>query len=120
MRYARYGGSPHHKSKPADYDFIPPVAPLGDKSLCDHVRPITLREATGLFRSGIRRGMVNGHLNRHGLPAYVWSVDKDGQAYEAKPGDDGRTYHGYSLYREVSAARCIRQEWERREDLSDA
>ena len=119
LRRARYGGSPHHKSKPADYDFIPPTAPLDGKSLCDHDRPIKLKEAIGLFKSGIRRGMVSGHL-KNGLPAFVWSVDEDGQAYEAKPGDDGRTYHGYPLYKEVSIARYIRQEWKRREETSDA
>ena len=32
---ARYTGSAHHKRKPADYGFRPPVNPRPHKSLCD-------------------------------------------------------------------------------------
>jgi hypothetical protein len=49
---ARYTGSAHHKSKPADYGFRPPVNPRPSKSLCDDRRTITLREASRLFQSG--------------------------------------------------------------------
>lgn len=122
LRGARYCGSPHHKSKPGDYGFIPPAAALPGKDLCDGegLPAIKLREAIRLFRSGIRRGMVSGYLNHHGLPVRVWSVDEHGHAYEAKPGDDGRRYHGFRLVKDESTARYIRQEWQRREDPSDA
>ena len=80
---------------------------------------IKLREAIRLFRSGIGRGMVSSYLNSHGLPVRVWSVDEHGHAYEAKPGGDGRRYHGFRLVKDASTARYIRQEWQRREDPSD-
>ena len=121
LRRAQYCGSPHHKSQPADYDFIPPAAPLPGKDLCDGdgLPAIKLREAIRLFRSGIGRGMVSSYLNSHGLPVRVWSVDEHGHAYEAKPGGDGRRYHGFRLVKDASTARYIRQEWQRREDPSD-
>ena len=78
---SHYVGSAHHKTRPADYNFNPPVNPRNGKSLCDELRPITLREAIKLFRSGVRLGMVSAHQER-GLPKYVWAVDQDGEAYE--------------------------------------
>lgn len=84
---ARYIGSAHHKSKPADYCFNPPANPRPGKSLCDGLRVIRKIEATRLFRSGIRSEMVSSYVDgNNGLPKYVWAVDKDGEAYEAKMG----------------------------------
>ena len=79
-------GSAHHKSRPADYGFHPPVNPRPDKSLCDKWGVIRLLEASKLFRSGIGLGMVSDYLE-NGLPKFVWSVDYAGEAYEAKLGD---------------------------------
>lgn len=117
LRNARYGGSPHHKSKPADYGF--PPAPRATKSLCDDGRPVKLKEATRLFRSGIAKDMVSKHLNSNNLPAYVWSVDEYGQPFEAKPGGDGNTYHGYRLDRDDPASDYILDQWKGREKTSD-
>ncbi len=110
---ARYVGSPHHKSRPADYGFQPPVNPRPQKSLCDDLRTITLREARRLFRDGIRREMVSSHLE-NGLPKYVWAVDHSGEAYEAKLGHDGASYHGYRLYRDQRMRRYIIHAWSER------
>ena len=119
LHQAQYCGSPHHKSRAADYGFQPPVAPRPGKSLCDDLRSIKLREATRLFRTGIRRGMVSCRVTSDGLPAFVWSVDEHGQPYEAKPGGDGQTYHGYRLNEDDSTSEYIRQQWKLREETSD-
>ena len=94
---ARYTGSAHHKRRPADYGFNPPVSPRPDKSLCDANRAVPLAEAEALFREGVARGMVSVY-SAGGLPKYVWAVDSGGRAYEAKIGGaDNREYHGYEL-----------------------
>ena len=113
LAVARYTGSALHKSKPSDYGFTPPMARRLGKSLCDARRGINLREATELFRAGIRLGMVSSYLEG-GLPKFVWSVDRYGEAYEAKLGEDGLSYHGYALYREQRMRRYIIEEWKRR------
>ena len=119
LRQARYGGSAHHKRRPADYGFNP--APRPKKNVCDPkgFPPVKLKEAIGLFRSGIRRGMVSHKLNDKGLPVFVWAVDGNKQVYEAKPGEDGRTYHGYRLYRDDRQYRPLLHEWKTREGTSD-
>ena len=110
---ARYVGSAHHKSRPADYNFNPPVNPRPSKSLCDDLRTITLQEAIKLFRSGVRLGMVSVH-QENGLPKYVWAVDQDGEAYEAILGSDGPNYHGYRLNRKAPNREYVIAEWNRR------
>ena len=111
---ARYVGSALHKSKPADYCFTPPVNPRPDKSLCDDLRPIPKREAIRLFRSGIRLDMVSTYV-QNGLPKYVWAVDHDGEAYEAKLGDEGSAYHGYRLYKNDPMQAYVVATWEERD-----
>ena len=109
---ARYAGVCYHKSRRSPgYDFAPRPRPR--KSFCDDLRPISLLEATRLFRSGIRLGMVSGYLE-HGLPKRVWAVDDAGQAYEAMLGDDGATYHGYRLNRTAPNREYVIAEWRRR------
>ena len=93
---AGYVGSAHHKSKPADYGFNPPVNPRPDKSLCDDIRAIGKGEAVELFKAGIARGMVSAH-QINGLPKYVWAVDYAGEAYEAVLSKGTNDYHGYRL-----------------------
>lgn len=118
---ARYRGSAHHKRRPADYGFNPPVAPRPQKSVCDPKGspPITWKEACSLFRAGIRRGMVSRRLNAKGLPVFVWAVDEHNQVYEAKPGEDGHVYHGYMLSKDDPQARHILREWRLRGESSD-
>ncbi len=111
LERVRYVGSPHHKSRPADYGFDPPVSPRGSKSLCDDIRPITLREAVKLFRAGIRLGMVSKSL-KNGLPAFVWAVDDAGEAYEAI--GDGPNYHGYRLKYDAANHAAVISEWNER------
>ena len=112
---ARYVGSAHHKSKPADYRFTPPVSPRPNKSLCDGKRIVKKREAKELFRRGLSRGMMSPYPE-NGFPKYVWAVDRDGEVYEAKLGDDGRSYHGYALSadRERDLRRLVITEWKAR------
>ena len=83
LRRARYVGSAHHKTRPADYCFDPPTAPRPHKSVCDEIRIIKRREASELLRSGIARGMVSRYWIE-GLPKYIWAVDDAGEVYEAK------------------------------------
>lgn len=110
---ARYVGSAHHKTRPSDYNFNPPVNPRRGKSLCDDLRAITLREAIGLFRSGVSLGMVSDHYER-GLPKFIWAVDHDGEAYEAILGSDGPNYHGYRLNVSSPNREYVIAEWNRR------
>lgn len=110
-----YVGSAHHKTKPSNYGFIPPVSPRSHKSLCDLSRSLPVDEAKALFEAGLKRGMISSHFV-DGLPKYVWAVDPDGNVYEAKvSGNDGE-YHGYQLYgkKSQSMRRLVKQEWEAR------
>ena len=113
LKDARYVGSPHHKSRPADYGFDPPVSPRPAKSLCDDLRPIVKAEAVGLFLAGVRLGMVSKSA-RNGLPNYVWAVDGDGEAYEALLGTDGPNYHGFRLKHDAANHAAVVAEWKRR------
>lgn len=111
---AHYTGNAHHKRRPGDYGFNPPVNPRPHKSVCDDLRTIGLREACELFRAGIQSEMVSGYLEEERLPKYVWAVDHAGEAYEAKLGDDGSRYHGYRLYRDQRMRRYIIRAWRER------
>jgi len=108
-----YVGSALHKQKPSNYGFHPPVNPRAHKSLCDDKRSVPLEEARFLFQAGIQKGMVS--IYRQGdFPKYVWSVDGQGEVYEAKLGSDG--FHGYRLNQENEAAMryIVLQEWNAR------
>ena len=98
LRRTRYRGSEHHKVNPADYKFDGPVQPRRSKTLCDGKsrRLILLKEARQLFKQGIARGLVS-QPGSDGLPKYVWAVDAQGEAYEAKRSREGHIYHGYPL-----------------------
>lgn len=113
LRKARYAGSAHHKTRPADYRFDPPTAPRPHKSVCDDIRIIKCREARQLLRSGVARGMVSRY-RVEGLPKYIWAVDEAGEVYEAKL-DANRGYHGYRLRDNDRAMRkLVMKEWRRR------
>ena len=109
----RYVGSPHHKRRPADYGFHPPVSPRGNKSVCDGSRSVKRDEAKALFREGVRRGMVS-RCRDDALPKYVWAVDEEGRAYEALSGRGGE-YHGYELGDgEEAMRRWVIEQWNAR------
>ena len=111
---AVYAGSPHHKLRPADYGFDPPVAPRPSKSVCDGKRPVRHGEAARLLQAGMRRGMISAHLEG-GWPKYVWAVDDVGEVYEAKLGHGGERYHGYRLAEDDEAMRrWVLAEWYKR------
>ena len=111
---ARYSGSPHHKIRPADYGFNPPVAPRPSKSVCDDKRPVQSDEALKLLQTGIRLGMVSSHIVRE-WPKYIWVVDDSGEVYEAKLGHDQTRYHGYRLRKDDNAMRrWVISEWSKR------
>lgn len=110
----RYTGSPHHKKSVSDYAFKRPN-PRPTKSLCDGIRAVPRAEAETLLASGIARQMVSVFL-MDDLPKYVWAVDDEGQPYEAKLGEDGRSYHGYRLEENEHAMReTVLREWRARE-----
>jgi hypothetical protein len=106
-----YVGSSHHKRRPGDYGFRPPVNPRPSKSLCDGLRPILLGEARAIFRQGVLKGMFSEFWDGE-LPKYVWAVDDQGEAYEAKIGNGG--YHGYRLTDEDDMRDFVLREWMRR------
>lgn len=110
-----YVGSANHKLKPGNYGFVPPVNPRASKSPCDDRRSVLIEEARSLLEIGIGLGMVSA-FEGDGVPKYVWTVDADGEVYEAKtkPGQE-RCYHGYRLGEDDRAMReLIREEWKRR------
>jgi len=112
-----YVGSAHHKTKPGDYGFQPPISPRPWKSICDGKRGIRLSEAQGLFRKGIRFGMIS-EPQQDGLPKYVWSVDEEEEVYEAKISSGSRDYHGYRLEEEDSMRAIVLNEWKKRCSMS--
>jgi hypothetical protein len=106
-----YTGSALHKRRPGDYGFHPPVNPRAWKSLCDGHRVILKEEATALFREGLLNGFFSDFPDG-GTPKYVWSVDADGEVYEAKV--DSHGYHGYRLEEEDDFRSLILKEWAKR------
>ena len=108
-----YVGSALHKTKPGNYGFQPPVNPRPWKSVCDGLRVVLLAEAQGLFRHGILCGMFTEFPNG-GVPKYVWSVDPDGEAYEAKISSGTHSYKGYRLEEEDAMRNAVLKEWAKR------
>jgi hypothetical protein len=106
-----YVGSGHHKRRPADFGFQPPINPRAWKSVCDGRRVITKEEARHLFRTSIMNGMFS-NLSQDGIPKYVWAVDADGEVYEAKIGNSG--YHGYRLEEEDDFRAFVLNQWKQR------
>jgi hypothetical protein len=106
-----YVGSSHHKRWPADYSFHPPVNPRPWESVCDGHRIILKEEAAQLFRDGVIRGMFS-NLSDDGVPKFVWAVDSEDEAYEAKIDRSG--YHGYRLEEEDDFRALVLEEWEKR------
>jgi len=47
------------------------------------------------------------------VPKYVWSVDDEGEAYEAKIGSNSG-YHGYRLEEEDELRKWVLKEWKER------
>lgn len=114
VRQARYTGSAHHKRSAAGYGFSPPANPRPNKSLCDGNRVVKKNEAKTLFHEGIRRAMMSD-CPRNGLPKYVWAVDEEGRAYEAKFAKGSSDYHGYELGDDdIDMKRLVIREWARR------
>jgi hypothetical protein len=81
------------------------------KSLCDGKRAVLKAEAEALLRQGVRNGLFSDFVD-HQMPKYVWSVDGDGEVYEAKIDRDG--YHGYRLEGEDDFRALVLKEWTRR------
>ncbi len=106
-----YVGSAHHKTKPGDYGFDPPVSPHPWKSICDGLRVVLLAEARDLFHRGILSGMFS-EFPGGGVPKYVWAVDAEGEVYEAKIGSND--YHGYRLEETDAMRRVVLKEWAKR------
>ena len=107
----RYEGANFHKLHPGDYGFVPPVNPRPSKSPCDELRPVLRKEAEILFRKGVASGMVS-RFEPGGTPKYVWAVDSEGEAYEAKTKPPDTAYHGYRIGEdEPEMRRYILDEW---------
>ena len=108
-----YTGSALHKTKPGDYGFQPPVNPRPWKSICDGLRVILLPEAQSLFKRGIQLGMFSD-FPEGGSPKYVWCVDDQGEAYEAKVSPGTNKYKGYRLEEEDNMRDVVLKEWKKR------
>ncbi len=107
----RYTGSGLHKLRPGDWGFHPPSNPRPHKSLCDELRPLLREEALALFSRGIERGMVSRFAEGQ-RPKYVWAVDDQGEAYEAKESrSEPGTYHGYRLSEDDGMRKQVLRRW---------
>ena len=92
-----YTGSPYHKLNPGDFNFIPPVQPRPDASLCDQSGIFTRAEALELLREGVRRGLVSVQ-QREDFPQNIWAVTPEGYSLEAQLENQVQgSYHGYPL-----------------------
>lgn len=107
----QYTGSAVHKAHPGNYGFHPPCNPRPWKSICDGTRAILRSEAEQLFQAGILKGMFS-EFSETDNPKYIWSVDEQGEAYEAKVDRNG--YHGYRLENEDRMREVVLNEWSRR------
>lgn len=108
---ATYVGSANHKRYPGNYGFHPPSNPRPWKSMCDAHRIVSKEEAQFLLEQAVLKGMVST-LALDGIPKYIWSVDQNGAAYEAKIGNGG--YHGYRLEADDDMSDMVRAQWARR------
>jgi hypothetical protein len=109
-----YKGSAHHKLRPGDYNLHPPTNPRGSKSPCDDLRTVLLEEATRLLIQGIQLQLLS-KFEPGGNPKYVWSVDDQGEPYEAKESkSDPQNYHGYRLSDDDYMRELVLAEWKRR------
>jgi hypothetical protein len=109
-----YVGSGHHKLFPGVYGFGPSASPRPSKSVCDGVRVIPKHEAADLLLIGVLKGMFSTPLS-DGYPTYVWSVDNNGEAYEANTHPNNRgQYHGYRLEEHDPMRELVLKAWEQR------
>ncbi|MBE3604755.1 hypothetical protein IMX07_14095 [bacterium] len=108
-----YTGSAHHKTNPGDYGFQPPVNPRPWKSICDGSRVIRRAEARNLFRRGILLGVFSDFREEE-APKYVWAVDGEGEAYEAKVIPGTSEYKGYRLEEDDAMRDLVLKEWAKR------
>ena len=112
-----YIGSAHHKRRPGDYGFNPPSNPRPSKTPCDPKGkdPVLVAKARALFGAGMAKGMFSA-LGESGLPKYVWAVDANGVAFEAKSRPEHETeYHGYPLGDDEAVMRSyVLGEWKQR------
>jgi len=106
-----YVGSGHHKRYPADYGFER-VSPRPTKSLCDGIRIVPLNEAKRLFVKGISATMFSSTFEGK-FPKYVWSMDSEGEVYEAKTDiNSPGMYHGYRLEEDDNFRDFVRKVWD--------
>ena len=71
-----------------------------------------LAEATLLLQRGIEKGMVSAY-QPGSLPKYIWSVDEQGEVYEAKTRPERESdYHGYRIGDDETLMRkYVMSEW---------
>jgi hypothetical protein len=113
-RQAVYTGSGYHKLRPAVYNFGPTGSPRPTKSVCDGIRVVPKDEAQQLLTNGIMKGMIS-EPPEQGLPTYVWSVDGQGEVYEAKTHSNNQgQYHGYRLEESDAMRHEILKTWKQR------
>jgi hypothetical protein len=111
---AVYEGIGYHKKFPAAYGLGSATGRRPTKSICDGIRIILGDEAERLLRDGISEGMFSEPMG-DGFPTYIWSVDGDGEAYEAKTHPNNRSrYHGYRLEEDDAMREYVLKTWKQR------
>ncbi len=110
----RYSDNANHKRSAADYGFHLSANPRPPKSLCDGGgRRPKHAEAQAPFREGLKRGRISS-ARQDGFPKYVWAVDSEGRASEAKLGSVSE-YRGYVLGEDDDGMRrLVVREWRSR------
>jgi len=107
----KYTGNPTHKKNPGDYNLTPPSQPLADKTLCDAIGIISVREALRLLREGVTKGLISVQT-RGDFPQNIWSVTKDGEPLEAQLENHVQgTYHGYPMPSNDDFREQVLQRW---------
>lgn len=92
-----YGGNPEHKINPGDFGLTPPSLPQADKTKCDIVKVFLRKEAIGLLKEGVRKGLISEQV-RNDYPQNIWVVTEEGWPLEAQLENVQKgVYHGYPM-----------------------
>lgn len=93
----KYAGNPMHKRNPGDFNLTPPSQPRPDKTLCDAVGIVSMRDALRLLRIGVNNGLISVQT-RGDFPQNIWAVTDEGHPLEAQLENPAQgTYHGYPI-----------------------
>lgn len=108
----KYAGNPMHKRNPGDFDLSPPSQPRADKTLCDAVGVVSVRESLRLLRMGVAKGLMS-EQTRGDFPQNIWAVTSEGHPLEAQLENPVQgTYHGYPMPSSDDFRELVLERWD--------